>query len=172
MDFTDLVNEAYQSSKNNGFWDNPRKLKTALALAVCEIAEAIEADRQQLVCYNPRNILADYSNYMYKTHVKDTVGDELAGCILRLCDLAGGFNLDVDVSNVQSHLTYTSLDFPEFCYYIMREILEIENNQKRLATTLGLIVGCAKAFKIELDVHIELALKYNSSRPKRHGKQY
>lgn len=172
MDFQKYLQTAHQTSKKNGFWDDSKTKKSRLALAVCEIAEAIEADRNGLDCLSPRKILENYTNEKYKGHVKDTRGDELAGCVLRLLDYAAGYQLNIDLSNVKSHLTHVDISFVDNCSFIMGEILAIDDKPELIKTSLGLILGCAIRFGIDLDTHIQLAIKYNANRPPKHGKKY
>lgn len=58
-----------------GFWDNQRNIGEALMLIVTELAEAMEAHRHQ-----------DDANFK----------EELADTFIRLLDLCGGLNIDIE----------------------------------------------------------------------------
>lgn len=62
-------------AKEKGFWDTKRNVGEALMLIVTEIAEAMEAHRKQ-----------DDENFR----------EELADAFIRLFDLCGGMNIDIE----------------------------------------------------------------------------
>lgn len=62
-------------AKSKGFWDEKRNTGEALMLVVTELAEAMEAHRQQ-----------DDANFR----------EELADTFIRLFDLCGGMDIDVE----------------------------------------------------------------------------
>ncbi len=62
-------------AKEKGFWDSERNIGEALMLIVTELAEAMEAHRKQ-----------DQANFQ----------EELADTFIRLLDLCGGLDLDIE----------------------------------------------------------------------------
>ena len=62
-------------AKEKGFWDEKRNIGEALMLIVTELAEAMEAYRHQ-----------DQENFK----------EELADTFIRLLDLCGGFEIDIE----------------------------------------------------------------------------
>ena len=62
-------------AKEKGFWDKERNIGEALMLIVTELAEAMEAHRKQ-----------DQENFR----------EELADTFIRLLDLCGGLNIDME----------------------------------------------------------------------------
>lgn len=86
-----LVNECYSASKKAGWWNdpktgestknNPLTFSNKLMLIVSEIAEAMEADR--------KGSMDD------KLTHRDGREVELADAIIRICDLAGAYDLDL-----------------------------------------------------------------------------
>jgi len=77
---TEWTNECYKSSKEKGFWDKERNVGEALMLIVSELGEAIEAHRHGKLGLEE----------------KDTFEDELADTAIRLFDLCGGLNIDLE----------------------------------------------------------------------------
>lgn len=125
--FNDLAAKIHAANAEKGFYDNPKELGTLLMLIVGELGEALEADRKDRHPTLPeisKDMLLNkfdteplYAAELFRKHVKDTVEDEIADTLIRLFDLAGYMNLD-------------------------------------------------------LDFHVQAKLRYNSTRPKRHGKSY
>lgn len=100
---------------DKGFGDKP--IATSLMLVVCEIAEAVEADR--------KNDRAKYSleckgNYLdnidddekfkseFNMRVKDTFEDEIADAFLRLMDICGEKKINIE-SHIRWKLRYNRL---------------------------------------------------------------
>jgi len=75
MEINELVKKAYSISKSNGFWDDGRTFAESCMLIVTEISEAVQEDR--------------------KYH-RIKMAEELADTMIRLCDLAGSLNIDLE----------------------------------------------------------------------------
>ncbi|MBN2662583.1 MAG: hypothetical protein JXR68_02940 [Bacteroidales bacterium] len=95
----------YNDNKNKGFWETKRETGTILMLIVSEIAEALEADRKDVFFDPSKNIKwkndwhkapesQDIKNF--KENVKDTFEDEIADTFIRLLDLCGARNIDIE----------------------------------------------------------------------------
>lgn len=74
-ELNDLIKEIHWNAVNKGFWDIPREFGTLIALIHSELSEALEADRE-----------GD----------KEHVGEELADVFIRLADLCGGLEIDIE----------------------------------------------------------------------------
>ena len=70
----ELTKLCHETAKEKGFWDQERNIGEALMLIVTELAEAMEAHRVQ-----------DAQNFK----------EELADTFIRLFDLCGGLNIDI-----------------------------------------------------------------------------
>ena len=70
----ELTKLCHETAKAKGFWDEKRNIGEALMLIVTELAEAMEAHRIQ-----------DNENFK----------EELADTFIRLFDLCGGLNIDI-----------------------------------------------------------------------------
>ena len=129
-----LSKEAYNNSKKHGFHDSDNVetgselfhlfVSQKLALIHSELSEALEADRKNNYCAGDSGYLSDIVNqpdnefkYLFEKYIKNTFEDELADVLIRIFDLCGWLNID-------------------------------------------------------LDKHIEMKMKYNSLREKKHGKEY
>ena len=71
----ELAQICHGIAKEKGFWDKERNIGEALMLIVTELAEAMEAHRKQ-----------DQANFK----------EELADTFIRLLDLCGGLNIDME----------------------------------------------------------------------------
>ena len=82
----DMINEmcvqVHADNCKKGFWDEDRELGTTLMLVVSEIAEALEADRK--------------GRWATEEPYKDTFEDEIADTFIRLMDLCGRYQIDID----------------------------------------------------------------------------
>lgn len=95
----------YNYNKEKGFWETERETGTILMLIVSEIAEALEADRKDVFFDHTKNI--QWKNDWHKAtesedvknfveNVKDTFEDEIADTFIRLLDLCGARNIDIE----------------------------------------------------------------------------
>lgn len=71
-----LCQEAYETAKEHGWHDEPREMGTILCLIHGEISEAMEADRRR--------------------EGWDRVTEELADACIRIFDLCGSLNLNLE----------------------------------------------------------------------------
>jgi NTP pyrophosphatase (non-canonical NTP hydrolase) len=76
MSVNDLCKEAFETAKSKGWHDAPREMGTILCLIHGEISEAMEADR--------------------RGEGWDRVTEELADVCIRVFDLCGMLNLDLE----------------------------------------------------------------------------
>lgn len=106
-----LIQEAHSTAKEKGFHDNPLEFGTLLMLVTSELGEALEADRKNKR-FDPNTcdleILAEREDEhfieTFKT-IKDTVEGELADVFIRLFDLCGLMNIDIE-SMIKAKMRY------------------------------------------------------------------
>lgn len=105
MSLNDLRNEMHKAAKEKGFWKGQRNVGELLMLIVSELGEGIEAHRKKRYCDMDKFEAALKSGADFKTafetHVKDTFEDEMADALIRILDLCGGFDI-----NIQNQVTY------------------------------------------------------------------
>lgn len=98
MNFNKLAKQIHEGNVARGFWEDDRKLTEVVMLTVCELSEAIEADRKNYWAHEKDIELLKEShdnNYFYDT-IKDTVQDEIADAMIRLLDFSHKFGIDLD----------------------------------------------------------------------------
>ena len=98
--------QAYKIACEHGFHDEERSIEHWKCLIVSELMEAVEADRKgkraNIKAFNTRQIVGKGSScetlsysYNFGLCIKDTVEDELADACIRILDLAGYKNIDL-----------------------------------------------------------------------------
>ena len=102
----EMSKKAYEAAKLKGFHDKPIETGTLLMLIVSELSEALEADRKKRYAEYPElislvnQLLHDKSDSVFKETfedcIKDTFEDEIADVFIRLFDLCGKMNINID----------------------------------------------------------------------------
>lgn len=100
-DLRDLI---YLNAKNKGFWDSERNIAEALMLVVTELSEAVEVHRREGYVHNLspeiKEQLDEMNDSEFVEHfvlvAKDQFADEMADSIIRILDLCGGLDIDID----------------------------------------------------------------------------
>ena len=120
-----LSKEAYNNSKVHGFHDSDNVdigselfhlfVSQKLALIHSELSEALEADRKNNYCVGDSGYLNDIFNQpddvfksVFEKHIKNTFEDELSDVLIRIFDLCGWLNIDLD-KHVEMKMKYNSL---------------------------------------------------------------
>jgi NTP pyrophosphatase (non-canonical NTP hydrolase) len=85
-----------------------------LMLTVSELSEAQEADRKGNWLANTFQYLASYpkkiKDFEYANSVKGTVEEEIADAIIRFCDIAGIYGIDLD-AHVEAKMAYNEANY-------------------------------------------------------------
>ena len=100
-DFNEFAKRAFENARAKGFHDEKHTDGHYLMLVACELAEAVEADREGRRSdgrtYN--FLLQEYGEplekHLFEMHIKDTVEDELADAVIRLLDFVGMKGYDI-----------------------------------------------------------------------------
>lgn len=169
-EFAKLIHEGNAS---RGFWENPNSIKKCALLALGELCEAVEGDRNNNWC-TP----ADLESYIqghspFEGAIKDTVQDEFADVIIRIYDYAYYYKLNLDEPiNTEEAKQYLVDDMCDAIFDIITS--EFRKYYKtRPIKLISLVYALADRVGIyNLDFHIQAKLSYNSSRPYKHGKKY
>lgn len=184
MNLNELRDRAYRIACEHGWHDKEHSLPHFMMLVVTEISEAVNADRisnyaDRLMFeknFETPNINPEYHwTSCYEVFIKDTVEDELADAAIRLLDMAGLHSFDIDsteftednMMKLANH-SFTGKTFTEQLYLFIHLIPSGAN----LGVFLYMLFAIACHNGIDLLWHIEQKMKYNETRPYRHGKNY
>ena len=152
--------------------------------------EAVEADRKdrhgslkemvEIVDNQEKSeygITDHWLDFWFKTYfeekVKDSVGDELADAVIRILDLAGRHNINMEGIITTQDIVSRKKSFTENIYSIVKDLvnyrysLDEQLNYARLE-----ICRLAQILEIDIVKHINLKMMYNKMRIKLHGKKY
>ena len=185
-----LAMEVHANAERHGFWHVNTSCQHCLCLVICELAEAVDADRKgntaDVECYkivmqeceDAAEREADPKQYQYelesnfKLYIKDTVGDELADATIRLLDIAGAKQLPITTGTAVYE--YGKQDtFTERIYDIMHELTDCQLALvARVNNGISLLEKLADTYDIDLWWQVQEKMRYNQNRPYKHGKKY
>lgn len=189
--------EIYENNAAKGFWEKgkDRNKGEAVMLFITELSESVEAHRKDRRV-NMSAFEGSINNYTieypantdhslrwkntFEMYVKDTLEDELADTVIRIIDYCYGFGIELlDTTYIEETTGNYSEDVLTICAGIITayaEQLTPESSPNKSyynwSDVLGHIVAFCKWYNIDLVKHIELKLRYNLSRPPKHGKKY
>ena len=178
----ELGKEVHANAVEKGFWDNRPSDEHCLMMVITELSEAIEADRidkrtdrfcfeNSLINAHKGIVRPDWFIYCYNSCIKNTVEDELADAFIRLLDLAGARNFDVN--RFLTVRPNTKKPFTENIFRICKEIAYYKYSmEERVSYALLSILELSGDMNIDLHWHVEQKMKYNSFRPMMHNKKY
>lgn len=102
----------------------------------------------------------------------ESVEFELADAAIRLLDLAGANNLNLNRFCLQ-HVVTPKKSFTENIYAIVKDLVNYKYSQEeQINYALHQIRRLSEILKINLSWHIQQKMYYNESREKMHGKSY
>ena len=186
MELNILRDRAYNTACEHGFHEEELSNRYFLMLVITELSEAIEADRKgrrgdiESYKFISKEHIKSNSEYLKKLlfnrYVKDSVGDELADAAIRLLDLAGLRNVEVQrIETMEAAYVslFKSMPFTECIYDIVMNITKCERTIRPCVNlSLAIIFALAESRGIDLLWHINEKMKYNELRPNKHGKLY
>lgn len=175
INLNELQDRIYECAVNHGWHEEDKGNEVYLALIASELLESMEADRKsyekkedQRASYD-RILLAygeDFNSEAFKLYIKDSIGDELADVVIRCLDLATLRGRGVHV-NLED--TVIADDYPVFIYDCLQMLTLKCDLATRLETIMAMVFTKAEEMGIDLEWHILNKVKYNESRPYRHG---
>lgn len=165
--------QAYKIACEHGFHDEEQSIEHWKCLIVSELMEAVEADRKSynadMDAFDKYEGLISFDEN-FERHVKDTVADELADACIRIFDLAGHKNIDLESRKTPAIVPVGT--FTEKIYDVVHVLVGCEQLNRCLKLTLMRIFLLAVVMGIDIEKHIQLKMEYNASRPYKHGKKY
>ena len=171
----ELADKIHANAVNKGFWNTELSDEHCLCLVVSELMESVEADRKQkysdLEKFKDRSIKDSvHFECIFLLCIKDSLSDELCDAYIRLLDLVGARNIEIDFKYKYPKFKGT---FTENIFRIITSLTNYKwNVSERINYALMGIESLAKSMDIDLIYHVELKMKYNELRPYLHGKKY
>lgn len=177
MDWNKLRDEAHANSVEHGWWEGTPSDKHFLCLVISELMEAVEADRKShradIVSMQETIDAGGFCEGFFIEFVKDSVEDELADAAIRILDLAGQHNINLNGRFCIQNVVTKRKSFTENIYAIVKDLVNYKYSQEeQLNYCLMQIEAFAEILNINLVKHIELKMMYNKTRAYKHGKKY
>lgn len=181
MNYNEFKRRAYANAVKHGFRNEKLSNAHYLMLVVTEIAEMVEADRNNSHTFNNaasvmRQSMADGYKFedLFEAHIKDTVEDEFADAAIRLFDLAGALGIDFERMNPCRYVrSFGNFSFTENALGLVKGISREDIcTERRILFALNYLESWANTLNINLGWHIVQKMRYNESRPYMHGKKY
>ena len=173
-DINTLAKQIHDDDVKKGWWKKDRPCNECLILVKSEMFEALEAlrkgkfaDKEKAV-YMYYNEL-DISNFL--DYIKDSFQDEIADAYIRTLDLCAYFGIlitEKDIPHFDLNQTLENFYVFDRATAAMYDAPTANNMMK----IIGFLRSVANAYQFNLDMHIQLKLEYNRTRPYKHGKKF
>lgn len=179
-----LIKRVHDNAVKHGWHDETKPKDHWLMMIISEISEMVEADRKYrhtdkigiyLIALADND--EDFKHY-FELWAKDRVEDEMADVCISILDMAGEFNLRLDLNDAKVTFNDYSKEFTYRCYNLLTYIVDwdiIDDEEYlswRLSELLVALSQWAEHDGIDLDWHIRQKMHYNELRPYKHGKKY
>lgn len=187
INLNNLRDRAYKCACAHGFHHTELSNEHFLCLVITELSEAVEADRKGMKADKKKfeemiqedHIISSFEHDIkwfrpsFETYIKDTVEDELADAVIRLLDLAGLRNINVNNEVIWGYCVDEEKTFTENCYKIIQNLSDARHTvAENINYTIKQIFKLEAFYDIDIFWHIEQKMKYNELREERHGKKY
>lgn len=174
MNYNELSKAAHENAVRHGWWEKQLSNEHFLMLVITEVSEAVEADREKRKADIEAFNRMGNKQLAFERFIKNTKEDEMADIAIRLFDLAGHLGVDFEKMNpCRYHRAFPHFSFTEnafaLCKGLGRDVIAVE---KRILFGLDFVFGWAKAMGIDLPFFIRKKMRYNTTRPYKHGKEY
>lgn len=165
--------EIHDNATAHGWHEEKHSPEHWLSLIMCEVAEAIEADRKGNTSDDRtfKNVISHgWDNHWYDEFIKGSISEEFADIVIRLLDMA-----------VELYGEFKYSDFPPYRKIVPCKTLSLAENlwffvkcklyhyQPLISEAIVFIYDLSEQLDIDIDQHIEWKMKYNESRPYKHG---
>lgn len=184
MDLQKLSKEAFETAKAHDWHDEELRDETYLMLIITEIAEAVQADREDRHAdaglfnadVETLDMTDDYDRDVWKRdfeiYIKGTVEDELCDVIIRCLDLAAlrGISMQYVDEFLASDVESISEPFPVVMYHLCEELcLYKETLCEKLNLVVAVLLVYCRQKDIDIDFFVDIKMRYNRLRPFKHG---
>lgn len=193
----ELSKRVHDNAVMHGWWNEQLSNEHYLMLIITEIAEMVEADRKgndarirhaeaqrrlpnkQKCKYTEelnRVFYNDCTRFIeaFEKHIKDTIQDEMADVFIRLLDLAASLGIDFDkFTKMHYHRAFGRFSFTDNAFALTKGLCrENINIFKRIQFGVEYVKNWAIELGVDFEWHVKMKMKYNTTRPFKHGKRY
>lgn len=191
QNLNELSKAVHENAVKHGWWETHPSVEHCLMLVVTEVAEMVEADRAgrysnlektnigkatNTMRENLREAIETAKNFprVFESFIKNTVEDEMADVVIRLLDLAGRMGIDFErMSENRYHRAFDKFEFAENAFALTKGLCrENINIFKRIQFGISFVENWANARGFLLQWHVQQKMRYNATRPFKHGKKY
>lgn len=175
----------YENAVRHGWHDEKRPVEHFLCLVISEIMEAVEADRKDRhadINSFHNSLDGHVFSESFEGYIKDTFEDELADAVIRLLDLATTFKIELkpfDYDETDKELTIPDASFSVIAYVLTAElaahigVVDEESWMIELEFIVNdvicLLFMVAEKYSFYLMDFVQLKMRYNVTRPYKHG---
>ena len=173
--------EIYDNAVAHGWHEEQHSEEHYLGLIMTEVAEAVKADRngkranmpmfeKESQTPQPVNHKKDHWKFCFELFVKNSIEDEFADIVIRLLDMAYALH-----GESMSWETYPGvIPSPRKYYSFVKNAwnlvsLSLDKDPCAICGSIDYVYKWAEILDIDLDMHIELKMKYNAMREHKHG---
>ena len=173
---TELRDRAYRAACDKGFHDEQKPDAVYKMLIITEIAEAVQADRKELLADKDKfNYAIDRGAYdcqeAYEMYIKGSLEEELADTIIRMLDYCGmrkiEFRKDNDGFPFDRLTAFRT--FPEAMYDLCEMIISGDLCGE---FSLRCVICYCGSLGIDILWFVEMKMRYNETRERMHGRKY
>lgn len=168
----ELQKEVHEIATKHGWHEEKYTVGHWLGLIMSEVGEMVNADRKGLSAKYSTFDKLTKNSYMtfesaFNIFIKDTLGDEMADVVIRLFDMAH----EVHGEKMVWNHTYIQLPwektFADKAFYYVKNILD--DSVEAINASVMVMYLWAEREGIDLDWHIKMKMRYNETRPYKHG---
>ncbi len=171
-----IVTELSEAIEGHRKGRNADESIRVLLLTDKTVVDSVAAFKQNMLTAD-----IEYFKPAFEEHIKDTWQTEIAGAVVRILDVTHGFS--ITLTDMREELKSEEVDIPEnFAEKMLGLIRAIcdsyyvpdtkEEQDEAWSLVLSGIQVVADLLDVDLLTHVKLELKYNSTRPFKHGKKY
>lgn len=106
----------------------------------------------------------------YNRYIKHTFEEEVADVVIRVLDFATHAGRQISVYS--DHRPDVNENIPKALFEIVRTVVSLSNQTKEESWVILQCFCLAEKMNFDLLKHIEFKMKYNETRPYKHGKAY
>lgn len=175
MNLNELRDEAYSIAKANGWHEEEHSDEHCLMLIITEIAEAVQADRNNLhadvEAFKKYEMMLDFKEN-FERQIKNTVEDELSDVVIRCLDLAGLRRFDLEEVESLMEMAESIKEgkgFIDLCYALSGISTCDDSTEEKVIAIIAVVLKYCELTGIDLDFFIRTKMEYNRLRGYHHG---